>query len=103
VPLSVTDEYNNDGAYEAVMSWTFESLHVGPQVRRRQQKRARRKGVAIACARLSTSAHSHAHAPSPRAQDPSVFELPHPWTHKRCKRHIGGWPYLHLFHHYLKI
>jgi hypothetical protein len=32
-----------------------------------------------------------------------VFELPDGWTHKRCKRHIGGWPYLHLFHHYLKV
>lgn len=38
-----------------------------------------------------------------RVQEPAVFELPEPWSHKRCKRHIGGWPYIHLFHHYLKI
>ena len=26
-----------------------------------------------------------------------------PWTHETCDRHVGGWPYLHLFHHYLAV
>ena len=26
-----------------------------------------------------------------------------PWTHESCDRHVGGWPYLHLFHHYLAV
>ena len=24
-------------------------------------------------------------------------------THKKCTRHIGGWPYLHVFHWYLRF
>ena len=26
-----------------------------------------------------------------------------PWSHKACSRHVGGFPYLHLFHHYLRV
>jgi len=33
----------------------------------------------------------------------AVFELPALWTHARCSRHIGGWPYLHLMHTYLRV
>ena len=75
VPLSVTDEYRSDeaaalgvggGGYEAVMTWTWEHMRIGPL-------------------------------------DAAVFELPAAWTHARCKRHVGGWPYIHLFHHYMKI
>ena len=31
------------------------------------------------------------------------FEIPFPWDHDTCIRHIGGWPYIHAFHHFLRI
>jgi hypothetical protein len=37
------------------------------------------------------------------AQDASLFAVPAPWTHKSCERYIGGFPYLHLFHYYLRV
>ena len=36
-------------------------------------------------------------------QRANTFELPKPYTHKKCTRHIGGWPYLHVFHYYLRF
>jgi len=36
-------------------------------------------------------------------QDEASFQLPKPYTHKKCTRHIGGWPYLHVFHWYLRF
>ena len=66
VPLSVTDEYNDDGAWVPVMTWAFESLRL-------------------------------------EAVPPAAFNLPHPWTHAACKRHLSGWPSLHVFHHYLRV
>ncbi|KAJ8602259.1 hypothetical protein CTAYLR_003640 [Chrysophaeum taylorii] len=32
-----------------------------------------------------------------------AFALDPPWHHDNCTRRAGGWPYLHLFHHYLMI
>ena len=37
------------------------------------------------------------------AQDASKFELPSPYTHKKCTRNVGGFPYLHAFHWYLRF
>lgn len=33
----------------------------------------------------------------------TTFNLSPPWNDKNCSRHIGGWPYIHLFHHYLMV
>lgn len=33
----------------------------------------------------------------------TVFTLSPPWNDENCSRHIGGWPYIHLFHHYLRV
>ncbi|RYH30104.1 hypothetical protein EON65_06290 [archaeon] len=33
----------------------------------------------------------------------SWFELPSPFEHKSCVRHIGGWPYLHVFHYFVRF
>lgn len=35
--------------------------------------------------------------------DESWFELPSPFSHQACTRHIGGWPYLHIFHYFVRI
>ena len=32
-----------------------------------------------------------------------ALELPTEHTHDTCKRHVGGWPYLHVFHHYVRF
>ena len=37
------------------------------------------------------------------APSEDAVALDAPWTHKTCDRHVGGWPYLHLFHHYLAV
>ena len=37
------------------------------------------------------------------APSEDAVALDAPWTHASCDRHVGGWPYLHLFHHYLAV
>lgn len=37
------------------------------------------------------------------APDSSFFELPEPYTHKGCTRHVGGFPYLHVFHYFVRF
>lgn len=37
------------------------------------------------------------------APEPSLFELPEPYTHKACTRHVGGFPYLHVFHYFVRF
>ncbi|KAG5189759.1 hypothetical protein JKP88DRAFT_217808 [Tribonema minus] len=36
-------------------------------------------------------------------QDPASFELPAPYTHDTCELYIGGFPYIHAFHHFLRF
>lgn len=48
------------------------------------------------CAPLTLLAHT---LPQPE----STFQLPEPWTHDTCTRNQAGFPYLHLFHHYLRV
>ena len=31
------------------------------------------------------------------------WQLPGGFTHETCERHVGGFPYLHLFHYYLRV
>ena len=35
--------------------------------------------------------------------DSAVFEIPVPFSHFTCERHIGGFPYLHIFHHFVRF
>jgi hypothetical protein len=35
--------------------------------------------------------------------DESWFELESPYDHKSCVRHIGGFPYLHVFHYFVRF
>ena len=35
--------------------------------------------------------------------DESWFDLPEPYQHSTCTRHIGGFPYLHIFHYFVKF
>ena len=37
------------------------------------------------------------------APDPSVFELLAPHTHDTCERFMGGFPYLHVFHYFVRF
>jgi hypothetical protein len=34
---------------------------------------------------------------------PSWFDVPSPHSHDTCDRHIGGFPYLHVFHYFVKF
>lgn len=33
----------------------------------------------------------------------SWFDLPEPYEHSTCQRHIGGFPYLHVFHYFVRF
>jgi hypothetical protein len=33
----------------------------------------------------------------------SWFTLPSPYSHDTCDRHVGGFPYLHVFHYFIKF
>jgi hypothetical protein len=35
--------------------------------------------------------------------DESVFSLPSPYEHSTCDRIVGGFPYLHIFHHFVRF
>lgn len=35
--------------------------------------------------------------------DSSWFDLPAGYDHAACARHIGGWPYLHVFHYFVRF
>lgn len=35
--------------------------------------------------------------------DAQLFNLPVPHTHKSCVRHVGGFPYQHIFHYFVKF
>lgn len=37
-------------------------------------------------------------------QAPELFALPERYVFREeCDLHVGGFPYLHLFHHYLRV
>mmetsp|Transcript_14216 Transcript_14216/g.23661 ORF Transcript_14216/g.23661 Transcript_14216/m.23661 type:complete len:223 (-) Transcript_14216:119-787(-) len=37
------------------------------------------------------------------APDESWFDIPEPYTHDTCTRHVGGFPYLHIFHYFVRF
>jgi len=37
------------------------------------------------------------------APDAGHFELPLPHLHEHCDRHVGGFPYIHAFHYFVKF
>ena len=37
------------------------------------------------------------------AQNVDVFEIPSPYQHATCDRHVGGFPYQHIFHHFVRF
>jgi hypothetical protein len=37
------------------------------------------------------------------APDKSLFELPESHTHDTCERTVGGFPYLHVFHYFVRF
>ncbi|GLE05488.1 hypothetical protein PINS_up014511 [Pythium insidiosum] len=37
------------------------------------------------------------------AQNVSSFEIPGGYTHQDCRRNVGGFPYIHAFHYYLRF
>lgn len=38
------------------------------------------------------------------SQAPELFDLPDPYSPREaCDLHVGGYPYLHLFHHFLRV
>ena len=40
---------------------------------------------------------------SSTAPPEQAFDIPEPYSHKECERHIGGHPFLHLFSSYLQV
>ena len=41
--------------------------------------------------------------PAASSSAPNTFSVPEPWGWRTCSRNIGGFPYLHIFHHYLRF
>jgi hypothetical protein len=42
-------------------------------------------------------------AAAPRLDTPGTFDIPPPYGWRSCARNIGGFPYLHVFHHFLRF
>lgn len=49
---------------------------------------------------LLTYDYSNVNLGPPRS---SLFELPQPYVHNKCDRHVGGFPYQHIFHHFVRF
>jgi len=32
-----------------------------------------------------------------------LFDLPPAYTHADCEKHMGGFPYLHIFHYFVRF
>ena len=37
------------------------------------------------------------------APESRVFDIPQPFTHENCDRYVGGFPYLHVFHYFVRF
>lgn len=33
----------------------------------------------------------------------NLFEIPKPFSHSACERHTGGFPYIHIFHYFVRV
>mmetsp|Transcript_62229 Transcript_62229/g.140742 ORF Transcript_62229/g.140742 Transcript_62229/m.140742 type:complete len:241 (-) Transcript_62229:167-889(-) len=41
---------------------------------------------------------------APSSEDwAKLFDIPEPYDYRSCTRNIGGFPYMHIFHHYLRF
>ena len=37
------------------------------------------------------------------SNDPTLYDLPRPFEHGTCTNHVGGFPYMHIFHYFVRI
>jgi hypothetical protein len=49
---------------------------------------------------MLTYDYSDVHLGEPAAH---YFKLMEPFTHEQCDRHVGGFPYIHVFHYFVKF
>jgi hypothetical protein len=74
VPRRLTDEQVLDGESVPLMTYDWKDLVVGPI--------ADNNGAAAT---------------------QTWFDIPQPYDWRSCSRYLGGFPYLHIFHHYLRF
>ena len=41
--------------------------------------------------------------PQSTSRDVKLFDVPAPFEHSVCTRHVGGFPYIHIFHHFVRL
>ena len=41
--------------------------------------------------------------PLSTSRDEKLFDVPPPFEYRACTRHVGGFPYIHIFHHFVRI
>ncbi|KAF0701595.1 Aste57867_7968 [Aphanomyces stellatus] len=83
VPMRLTQESQDDvGDWLPVITYDFVNLKVEPQVRRHVRP------------------VSHVFS---NAQEMKSFDIPGGYTHDTCTRSVVGFPYIHIFEHYLRF
>jgi hypothetical protein len=100
VPRRLTDTEVIDGVETPLMTYDLLNVQLGPQVSR---------VISLKDLLPSTWAISHevlldrSDEVIVTVQDEALFTLPAQHSHESCAWHIGGFPYIHAFHHYLRF
>ena len=127
VPRRLTDEQVVDGVEESIPLMTYDwlDLKLGPLADLEHHpsliKRAAAGGAAAEVA-ADALAEATTDAEKKEAEDAAAlakantdaqylpleepqawFDIPRPYGWRSCTRFLGGYPYLHLFHHYFRI
>jgi len=94
VQARVTDEQVMDGESVPLMTYDWRNLRVGGA--------AAAAWEASPIAAHKAAAHGDRKAPMGE-QLGGTFGIPEPHDWRSCARNIGGFPYLHIFHHYVRF
>jgi hypothetical protein len=100
IPLSVTDEYFEEGGEGSGEGAAVGVGADGPasSSTSSSSSRAPTRGKWVAVMTYTWEGISIGPPPE------SAFAIAEPWgAHEECERHVGGWPYLHLFHTFLRV
>jgi hypothetical protein len=100
VPLSLTDEFFEEPGVGAPLPLDYSDMDVA-----QAEVPEPPTQWANTWAPVMTYTWESLHVGPPETwpvHQPVSWEVPHPYSHRNCVRHMGGWPPLHAFHTYLR-
>lgn len=52
---------------------------------------------------LLTYIYDHVNIGPTAVEEEELFEIPLPYSHETCENQVGGFPYIHIFHHFVRF